>query len=123
MTHVANIDQLTRARTKTVTVDVDGEPLAFEISKLKVGQRKRLGDECVDEDGILDLEHVARLAAEMCVVQPSLTAEVIDAIDLDVFLALADEIATHSNLRGLTQMASADAEEGAAEAKSFLAEG
>lgn len=125
MTVRASIEQLRRARTKTVVVDVPDDdgvvPTEFVISKIKVGQRKRLASECVDEHGMLDLEHAARLACEMCVVDPKLTADDIDEIDLDVFLDLSAEIATHSNLATLAQAATPDPEEGSDAVKSFPA--
>jgi hypothetical protein len=112
----ADLEALKKPRTTEVSVEVDGEKVSFVISRIKVGQRKRLNAECIDQYGAMDLEHVARLAAEMCVVEPELTPEDIEGIDLDVFLQLSNHIAAHSNLTSLTE---SDPEEGSDVVKSF----
>lgn len=119
----ASVDQLRKPRTRTVSVDVDGERAEFVISKLKAGQRKRIQAECVDEYGILDLEAVARLSVELCTVTPELSADDVEHIDADVLLALANLIAEHSNLHNITKLAQPDPEEGSDAVKSFPAAG
>ncbi|MCW2922266.1 MAG: hypothetical protein JWL76_2140 [Thermoleophilia bacterium] len=124
MTKRATVEQLRKLRTKVVTINVDGEPAQFEISKIKAGQRRRLQTECIDDAGMLDLEQATRLSCEMCTVEPELTADDVEEMDLDVLLELAREISEHSGLTGVQQAASpADPEEGSAVVKSFRAEG
>lgn len=123
MTARAALDQLRKSRTTEVVVDIDGEPASFLVQKIKVGQRKRLSAECVDEHGVIDLEQAAALACEMCVVEPALTAEDVAEMDVDVFLELSAHIARHTGLSSIQQAAIADPEEGSAVVKSFPSAG
>lgn len=109
----ASLDALRKRRTTTVVVEVDGEPHKFTIAKVKVGDRKRLQAECIDpETGLLDWEAAARYSCMACVVEPELSEEDVEQIDLDVFLKLAEHISRHSNLANLAQAATPDPEEG-----------
>lgn len=119
----ATLEQLTTPRTTEVTVNVDGEPATFLIQKIKVGQRRRINKECLDEDGYPDLEEASRLACIMCVVEPALTDEAADLIDVDVFLELSSKIAVHSNLSSMEKLATPDPEEGSDAVKGFPAAG
>ena len=117
----ATVEQLRKARTKTVTVRVDGEPMSFVISKIKGGQRKRIREECVDAYGIVDTDAVEALAVELCTVEPALTADDVAELDADVLAELAGYITDHSNLKTITQIATPDPEEGSDAVKGFPA--
>jgi hypothetical protein len=117
----AQLGVLTRSATREVVADVDGVPMSFVIRKLKAGDRRRLQDESIDENGILDLDHAARLACELCVVEPALSAEDIALIDVDVFLQLSQHISDLTGLTSMVQAVTPDPQEGADVVKSFPA--
>jgi len=123
VTKRATLDQLRSAQTKDVTVSIDGDEMVFTIAKIKVGQRRKVMQDCLDEDGLPDLERASCLAAQMCVTNPALSEADVDEIDVDVFLQLANEIAMHSGLKSLHQVATPDPKEGSDVVKSFPAEG
>lgn len=118
---VATTEQLRKPRTKTVKVEIDGEPVEFVIRKAKVGDQRRLSDECVSPDGSIDTDRLYCLTAQMCVVEPALTDEDIDEIDGDVFVALSVLIANHSGVSDAVKLIVPDPEEGSGVVKSFPA--
>lgn len=117
----ASPDRLCKPRTRIVEILVDGEPAEFVVRKLKVGEQKRLAAECINDAGQIDTDLMVCMIAEMCVVEPALTADDIDEIDADVFAALSVEIAKHSGVSDAADLIVADPQEGAAAAKSFPA--
>lgn len=123
MTQRATLEALTRSAQCEVTVDVDGIPMSFLVRKLKTDDRKRLQHECIDEAGMLDLDHAARLACQMCVIEPALSADVVGQLDIDVFLTLAQKISEHTGLSTMAQAVTPDPEEGSDVVKSFPAQG
>lgn len=123
MAQRATIEQLRKSRHVEVEVEIDGQPATFEIAKIKVGQRRRVSTECFDEHGMPDLEKASMLAAEFCVVDPKLSADDVENIDIDVFLQLADHIAEHSGLVTIAKLVTPDPEEGSDAVKSFPAAG
>jgi len=129
MARRATVEDLRRPRTKTVTVDVqdvdtdEWVPTEFVIQRVKAGHRKQLQADCVDADGLFDLEHATRLACALCTIDPDLSEDDVEHMDLDVLVELGGEITKHSNHRSIREMATPDPEEGAEAVKSFRLEG
>ena len=119
---IAALDQLRKQRTTRVSVLVDDEPVEFVVAKIKVGQQRALSAECVDDNGQIDLDKLYCRIAQMCVVEPVLSDDVIDEIDGDVFAALSVLIANHSGVSDAAKLINApDFEEGSGGVRGFPA--
>lgn len=124
MTPRATADSLRRPRTKVVDIPVvdpdtgDVGMQQFVIQRLKAGHRKRLQADTIT-DGLLDLEHANRLAVHLCTLEPQMSEEEWDEVDIDIVATLAGKIAEHSGHQTVTQSATPDLSEGAEAASGF----